>query len=435
MLFATVCSAAPAAQDDLRDVVTLKSGEAVRCRVFARYDEDTVTVQVGRRREQLPRADVVAMDTVRDRVREFFARLDRLPDNVKHRWFLAQWAADRELPDLARLTALDIVLRDPEHEGARTMLGHRKSRGRWLWPCGDEWQSLADLEQVRSHWGHRWCLDSEHFHVESTADLRRIVDALWDLERFQLVWFDRFADTLRLYEVVGRKMNFEIWADERRFSGMRVVPDRAVGKVAGFWQGGGRDGEPSIARTYFAGETATRPVALFRVATSHLLYRTVADDPDIHSSYRPAAWAELGLGLYLQRCMGGPAGAATLGSWRIDAAGAAVVLEHPERDLDHVAHFDNKKYYGQMSDDNVFEWPAAELAVAWVLEAGQKDGLRSAFFTYLAESLRKMTGTSSELLDRHLGRPIQELDEPWRAWIRQQIDASRQQKVAQMPGR
>jgi hypothetical protein len=131
--------------------------------------------------------------------------------------------------------------------------------------------------------------------------------------------------------------------------------------------------------------------------------------------------------------MAGPAGAATIGPWRIDVADAHIVLEHPERDLDHVAQFDTKKYFLQVSDDNLFEWPAAELAVAWMLEAGKRDGLRDGFFTYMAESLRQHMGTSSKLLDRHLGQPIQQLDEPWRAWIRHQVDALQQQAAAQTP--
>ncbi|HEX6813193.1 MAG TPA: hypothetical protein VF384_16335 [Planctomycetota bacterium] len=419
------------AQDDLRDVVTLKNGDVLRGRVFARYEAESVTLQVGRRRQQIPRADVVGMDTVRDRMREFFRLLDRLPDNLKHRWYMAQWAADRDLPDLARLVALDVVLRDPDHEGAHTLLGNRNKGGQWRWQSGDEWTSLAELEDARSHWGHRWQIDSEHFHVESTAELRRVVDALWDLERFHLVWFEQFSDALRLCEVVGPKMNFEIWRDERRFVGMRTVTGRVAGKTPYYRQRGWE--VTAVARTYFADVNAERPVGVFEVATSHLLYRTVADDPNVASVYRPAAWAELGLARYLQRRMTGPAGVATLGPWHIDAAEARIVLDHPERDLDHVAQFDTKKYYLQVSDDNLFEWPAAELAVAWLLESGQQSGLRNGLFGYLEEVLRKMLGTSSVVLDRHLGQPVQQLDKPWRAWIKQQVEAATQAAPSTKP--
>lgn len=426
LVAAIASSARPPAQEDLRDKVTLKDGEVVSGRVFSRHADESVTVQIGRRRRQLPKADVVAMDTVRDRVREFFALLDRLPDNLKHRWFMARWAIDHELPELANLTALDVVLRDPGHTAARTMLGHKKRGEEWLWPYGDEWKPLAKLEEERAHWGHRWQLDGEHFHVESTAGLRRVVDALWDLERFQVIWFDRFADGLRLNEVIGRKMHFEIWPDEDSYGGIRVVSGDAQGKVATFLHGEGRDGIPSVGRTYFADEQAKRPVGLFEVATSHLLYRTVADDPNLPDTYRPAAWAELGLGRYLEHSMTGPAGAATLGPWRFDVAAAEAVLARPDRDLDHVAQGDTKKYHRRVSAENLFEWPAAEMAVAWLLETGQSNGLRRGFFRYMDESLRRMQGTSSKLLDRHLGRPIQQLDAPWRAWIRQRTDAAQQ---------
>jgi hypothetical protein len=381
-----------------------------------------LTVQVGRRRQDVPLADVVGIDTVRDRVREFFARLDRLPDNLTHRWFMAQWAAEHELHDLARLTALDVVLRDPDHEGAHTMLGHRRIGAQWSWPCDDEWKPIAALDSVRADWQHAWCIEGEHFHVKSDADLRRVVDAVWDLERFHIVWFDRFGQALSLHEVVAAKMHVEIRRDERRFPGIRTVPGRTTGKNP-FFQ---HNAEPKVSHTYFADASAPRPERLFEVASCHLLCFTVADDPDYHSGYRPAAWGELGLARYLERSMTGPAGRAVPAAWRIDATDGRLVLDHPARDLHHVTQYDSKKLWGGVSDDNEFEWPAAELAVAYLLEAGQAGGLRDGFLGYLLEVLRPVKGSSSTVLDRRLGQPIEALDAPWRTWIQQQIDATTQ---------
>lgn len=405
------------AQDDLRDVITLRDGPALRGRVFARYEPDAITVQRGRRRQRIPLASVVGMDTLRDRVREFFFTWDRLPDNPKHRWYAAQRAASRGLHDLARLAAMDIALRDPDHQGAHEMLGHRLVRGRWLWPSDDGWKPLDALEKDRSDWQHAWRIASEHFVVRCNADLRRVVDALWDLERFHLAWFDRFGEALRLYEVVDPKLEMWIWRDERRFLGHKTVPGPNARKTPFFNPGGGRDGLPAISHTYFADAGDRRPARLFEVATSHLIFATVGDCPNFNSGYRPAAWAELGLALYLERSMTGPAGKSTLGAWRIDPADARTVLARPERNLGHVSRYDSKKYWGGVSDENVFEWPAAELAVAFLLESKQQSGLRRGFFDYLLEVLRTVKGTSSSALDRNLGQPIERLDAAWRAWI------------------
>ena len=216
---AVLALASAPAQDDLRDVVTTRAGESLRCRVLALYEPDGLTVKVGKRGRQLPLADVAAVDTVRTRTREFFGLLDRLPGNLKHRWFMAQWAADRELHDLARLTALDVVLRAPDHEGAHTLLGHRRRRGEWLWPCDGEWKTFAALQAVRADWQHGWCIAGECFQVQSNAELRRVVDALWDLERFHVVWFDRFGGLMQLHEVLGPKLEVRIWRDAARFPG------------------------------------------------------------------------------------------------------------------------------------------------------------------------------------------------------------------------
>ena len=412
LLAATSCPSAARAQDDLRDVVTLKQGQPLRGRVFARYEPDVLTLQVGRHRQQVPRADVVALDTVRDRVREFFTLLDRLPDNLKHRWFMVSWATDHELHDLARVAALDVVLRDPDHQDAHLFLGHRRQqRGKWAWPCDDQWLPLAELAKVRADWQNGWRLAGEHVVVQSNADLRRVVDAVLDLERFHLAWFERFGEPMRLYEVVGEKLDVRIWRDTSGFPRLSSA-DRPY-----FFH---RVLEAAHCATFFAEPNASRPLRLFEIATAHLMYRTIADDPTLRSYYRPATWAEIGLGRVLERSVTGPAGALVLGTWRIDEASARLVLAHPERDLLHVAQIDTKKQLVAVSDVTEFEPIAAELAVAWVLTSPESRTLRPGFFGYLLEVVRGTKGTSSTALARNLGEP-QELDKPWRAWIRREI--------------
>lgn len=433
MVVAATMIGCACAQQDLRDVVTLKEGEPLRCRVWSRYEPGHVTVQIGEERREVPVADIVSMDTVRDREREFFARLDALPGNLKNRWFLAEWAASHELPGLAHLTALDVVLREPDHEGAHTMLGHRRHDGQWLWPHDDGWKTLAELEKLRSDWQDAWCIEGEHFRVKSNVDLRRVVDVVWDLERFSLGWFERFGEGLRLYEIVGDKLQMEVWRDERRFPGQKAVPGEASSKIPYFAPGVGdlstrlppkpgwrTDRVVAISRTYFVEATAARPLRLFEAATSHLIFCTVTDNPDFDTRYRPAAWCEAGLGRYLDRCMVGPAGSAALGVWRIDPADARVVLAEREHRLRDVALYDSKKLWGGVSDENTFAWPAAELAVAWMLESGRTE-LRNALFGYMLAVHRPVKIDSSVELDRQLGQPIEKLDAPWRAWIEQEL--------------
>jgi hypothetical protein len=178
----------------------------------------------------------------------------------------------------------------------------------------------------------------------------------------------------------------------------------------------------AVSRTYFAEPAAARPLRLFQVATSHLIFNTITDSPDLDTRYRPAAWIEAGLARYLERAMAGPAGSAVLGAWRVDPADARVVLAKRTHPLRDVARYDSKKLWGGVSDENVFAWPAAELAVAWMLESGSTR-LREALFGYMLEVHRPVKIDSSEALDRHLGQPIETLDAPWRAWIEQRLAA------------
>ncbi|MCA8976016.1 MAG: hypothetical protein KDC98_14935, partial [Planctomycetes bacterium] len=232
---------------------------------------------------------------------------------------------------------------------------------------------------------------------------------------------DRFGQSLLLYEVTGPKLHVAIWRDQRRYPGSKAVPGPESAKIP-YFVPGQQDGWWGISRTYFDGPDATRPTRLFEVATSHLIYCTVAGNPDFNSGYRPAAWAEAGLGRYLEHSMTGAPSRAAIAAWQCRDAEARIVLARPERDLAHVSRYDSKKYWGGVSDENVFEFPAAELAVAFILEAAPARDIRDGFFRYLLEVLRPVKGSSSTALDRNLGRPIEELDAPWHDWIREQIE-------------
>jgi hypothetical protein len=402
-----------AAQDDLRDVVTLTSGQQVEGRVLARFEPDEVLVVQGGKRVRLARDRVAGMDTVRDRLQEAFLRHDRLPDHPRHRWFLVQWADARSLHDLARLLAMDIVLHEPDHTEARAFLGHKQIAGEWHWPRGDQWFTRTELERFTADWGHPLFLESEHYRLRTDAGLRRAVDTLLDLERLHLFWFAEFGPTLRLREVVGPKLMVEVWAHVGQFPAWS-----SLGHPYFRPRTEAPTNTEATSSTYFEAQSAARATRLFEVVTQHLLYRTLADDPPFATvKERLAAWAEVGLGQYVERRMGGAGGRAAVGAWTPRADEVQLALVEPRYGLQQLIHRQARQYYVIVADNTPQDWAMAHLFVAWLLDGGLRPELRGAFLAMLVEALREGKGVSSSRFDRLLGRPVESLEPAWRAWM------------------
>ena len=62
-------------------------------------------------------------------------------------------------------------------------------------------------------------------------------------------------------------------------------------------------------------------------------------------------------------------------------------------------------------------WAAAEMFVAWLLAADNKQKLRRPFLDYVIAALRDRKGDSSTAFDRIIGTPIERLEEPWLEWL------------------
>lgn len=418
--FACACTLVGAgsvrAQDDLRDAVTLTNGQVVRGRVYERFEPTELVVLQGGKRVRVPMARVATLDTVRERLAEFFRRHDALPDNLRHEWYLVEWAQQRELMAVAQLFAMDVVLRDPSHEAAHTLLGHRRRGKEWLWPLEGQWMTFAEVDSFHADWGHPWVLEGEHFTVRSNAGLRRVVDAAIDLERLYVWWFATFGEPLRLHEVVGAKMPVRIWAEKTSFSSWSST------RQPYFRPRVETPAEASGSFTYFENATATRATRLFEVATQHLLYRTLAEDPSMASQKeRLCGWAEVGLGQYVERCFDGAAGRVQPSSWQMPIDAGDLLMAQRSYGPENLIHRSSRQYYITVADNTAWEWAAAHLFVAYLLDADRRADLRTAFLQYLIEALRGGKGDSSSSLDRLLGRKVETLEAPWRQWVGEEL--------------
>jgi hypothetical protein len=412
ILVAGACLAAVAsaiAQDDSRDRVQKTDGRELRGRVFSRFDGDEIVLQQGTHRTSIPRADVTAIDAVRERVGECMQHFDRLPDHPRHLWYVIGHAQNRQLSDLARVLALDLVLRHPDHAEARAFLGHRRRGKDWLWPDGDEWRSLSDLERRHAEWGHPFVVDSEHFRLRTDASLRRAVDTLLDLERIYQWWLSRFGEPLHLYELRGDKVLFEVWRERGSFPRLNKLEHP-------YFQHRIEDTHPPIARTYFDG-AAGRPTRLTEVAVQALLYRTLADDPGLRTAHRFCGWGEVGLARHAERCLAGPPGRIAPVDWRLPLDEAALVAADPAGRLANLTHRSTRQLHFTVTDEVATDWATVHLFVTFLLTSEPPSGLGQGFLDYLRAAVRGAKGDSSSELDRALGRKLETLEAPFREWL------------------
>ena len=55
--------------------------------------------------------------------------------------------------------------------------------------------------------------------------------------------------------------------------------------------------------------------------------------------------------------------------------------------------------------------------VAWLLEPDNSQKTKDRFLMFVREALGERKGDSSSAFDKTMGVRVEELDEPWRAWL------------------
>ncbi|MFY9344023.1 MAG: hypothetical protein WAT39_16155 [Planctomycetota bacterium] len=401
---ALVAVSAASAQDDLRDTITRSDGRIVTGRVVEPFATDEITVLQGGKRVRIPKKDIAAMDLVGDRVQAFCERRVRQKDSPKAQQFLIDQAAQLGLPGLARLQAMWLALRDDD-EKAHQFLGHKQADKGWLWEHDGKRYQRDQLDLALARQPMR--LVGERFALRCNAGLLTNVQALLDLEHCGVVWFARFGKELGAREVLAP---IEVVAhrngDEFPKWGFRPLPYFVPAPHG------------DEARTFYAGPAPQRPERLFFVGTQGLLYRSLIGEVDRGNDRdRVCAWLEVGLGMWMEHTMQGPAGFAAPGAFKAQDVQALSALGRGYR-LTHLLHL---PMYGSfyLTDDTATatNWSAATMFVAWLLEPGNQPTTREPFLEFVRAALKERKGDSSSAFDKIMGQRVEQLDEPWRAWL------------------
>lgn len=393
------------AQDDLRDEIHLRNGKTVTGRVVCATAPKEIVVLQGGKRVRVERTTIADMDLVAHRVREFCKRRIQHKGNARAQWFLVGWAESRGLPGLARAQATLLALDDPDHAEAHEFLGHRKSGKGWLWPIGRRQVPQGKIEKAVAD--DDFELVGERFRVRCDGHVRQTVAALLDLEYLGAEFYHRLGADLQLDETLRPVL-------------VRMSYSTKTFQKWGFRPRAYYEPPPhgDVARTYYKGGAPARPEQLFFVATQGLLHRAMIGEVNRQSDRdRTCAWLEIGIGMYMENCMTGPAGFASPGRPKNRDLLALQAVNRGFR-LASLLHLPMYGGYYLMDDTpTAVHWATSTMLVTWLFDKNNRPTTRSAFCNYVRQALADGLGDSSSLFDRALGRRIEELEEPFSKWL------------------
>jgi hypothetical protein len=182
------------------DEVVLANGGKVQGVVLSK-SADAVTVEVKVGTVTFKSKDVTAINPGRTDLHEFRDRRAALGESPKASdlFALAQWADRKGLSRNGRELCEQVVRSEPDHAGARGMLGHEKSGARWLTrdeaklakglrPMDGRWVTSAEAElaEARRLEAEERRLDRERERAARAEELRRRREAAEEAHRMRL---------------------------------------------------------------------------------------------------------------------------------------------------------------------------------------------------------------------------------------------------------
>ena len=198
LLAAALPALFPAVQDDT-DLLTLKDGKEIECRVLYEDDEQVI-IRERRKTREVPRDEVAEIQSIERSLREFLEKFEALDaTDVGRLTDLATFAEGAFLPAESRHTWIRILTLDPENERAWTKLGGVKGRKGWRLKVRGRFYTLEQLRERVSDWKNAMVLPTAHFLIKTDIAPERALDVAIDVERAYLAYYDLLGPELKLF--------------------------------------------------------------------------------------------------------------------------------------------------------------------------------------------------------------------------------------------
>ena len=198
------------------DSVVLTTGVEKAGRVVFENDE-LVILRQGSHDLKIKRGKI---ESVRSLERSLFYLLQHLvvvePDDLLSLSDSAQLAEERELPGLASLVNLEILLADPLNEVAHEALGHRRRSSAWTAQLNGKWHLWRELLEMRREWNSAWQFETVHYSMRTNLPLKSAVQSLLDLESFYLFFHQTIGTSIESRNTV-KPLAVHLHGDEQSY--------------------------------------------------------------------------------------------------------------------------------------------------------------------------------------------------------------------------
>ncbi len=234
--------------------------------------------------------------------------------DAEGRFQLAQWCRGVRLEAEMKAQAEATVALNPDHAGARKLLGYEKVKGQWLsgeplyvakgWvEYHGQWMpierrrsmerrqaKLRDLAKQRSDWTKAWVLKTEHYDFKSNCTPRVVEEIAQSME---VCWKEQSA--IFNLSKAWKKVPVEVYATQEQF--MQYSAEAGIPMsygVLGYFAWGGYQNNGPIIRCFYAGSIDDTMGTLFHEST-HLMMYTYMNDGG-----RAPTWLNEGLAVYFE---------------------------------------------------------------------------------------------------------------------------------------
>jgi hypothetical protein len=427
-----------------RDQVTLNTGKVIEGRIFRRYDSEEVLIYRKSKRKKIKRKDLASMHTLRDDLEQFL--LGHSPGmTIQEDWERVQEARDLNLPSMAIVQSWKVLTRDANHQGANEFIGHKAVRGEYRWNYKNKKKAYHpdELQELMRVWQRRFVLESPHYRVETNTSIAQAVNTIFDLELTYLYWMDQYGELLQAGEQTFNKNDRMTWYvyQNKQDKGFSLSLDRDREAYYNPAKANGPDAvlKMNLVHSYYGSAQQVRPQAFFDLAIRQLMFTTMVLS---HSGLRiPEAamirpnWVELGMGHWLGRQLGGPAGHArhqrfvpdtetrVLAQRKLDSG--ALSKHHRGREVDDLLGL-HRDYFEVTTTDNrhlVYRAKARSF-FRFIMETdpeipakgNQVIHSRDVLIEFLRDTYPKELGPTSKALKKGMGGDFEVLHKPWVEW-------------------
>ncbi len=400
LLPALLAIAALMGGDPPPDTLVLDRGKKVTG-VILKVTADEVVISQGSRTKSYPVSKVKSMTGPRvaypeylERLREHFAEPDASAEEAAE---LAAWCAEQGLERDTEWLYLRALTLDPDHEGARDALGHKRRGDGWSVKVGNggktTWDKLLDR---RLKMKDAWELSTFHFDLKAAGELPDVLAAAAELEQVYAAWFELFQPTVGFHEVQA-PIPVHLYPSHGDF------PSQSNNLDAYFHR------ETRSLRSYFSDGVASR---LQHEAVHAVIYYTAREwekkEPKL------PGWLEEGLATYLDSCLDGPPGAIVLDPEKLDEA--SFRDHHLAKKKDSLTRVLNY----QTSDFGASTGQATKYAESYTLVhflLHGADGERAEAFAKVLTLAYRGQGSMSHFKKALELRKLDQLEAEWEAYV------------------